>query len=95
MTTEKARAEDTNRAHWDEVAPIHLKSYGIEGLMAGISRIDAIQRKEFYPVKGKDLIHLQCHIGTDTLLPCDRRREGDRSGLRLSRSPSQEILPPR
>lgn len=60
-------AESANRAHWDEIAPVHLKSYGIEGLMAGVSRIDEIQKKEFYPVKEKDIIHLQCHIGTDTL----------------------------
>ena len=60
-------AEATNRAHWDEIAPVHLKSYGIDGLLKGISRIDALQKREFYPVKGKDLIHLQCHIGTDTL----------------------------
>lgn len=61
------KAEAANQAHWDEVAPIHLKSYAIEGLLNGISRIDAIQKREFYPVAGKHLIHLQCHIGTDTL----------------------------
>jgi ubiquinone/menaquinone biosynthesis C-methylase UbiE len=60
-------AEAANRAHWDEIAPIHLESYGIEGLLAGVSRIDEIQKGELYPVKGKDIIHLQCHIGTDTL----------------------------
>jgi ubiquinone/menaquinone biosynthesis C-methylase UbiE len=67
MTVDDHFAEETNRAHWDEIAPIHLKSYGIDELLAGVSRIDAIQKDEFYPVKGKDLIHLQCHIGTDTL----------------------------
>jgi len=56
-----------NRAHWDEIAPIHLKSYGIEDVLGGKSRIDAIQRRELYPIAGKELIHLQCHIGTDTL----------------------------
>ncbi len=60
-------AEAANRAHWDEIAPIHLKSYGIEGLVNGVSRIDEIQKRELYPIKGKDIIHLQCHIGTDTL----------------------------
>jgi SAM-dependent methyltransferase len=59
--------ESANRVHWDEVAPVHLKSYGIEGLLNGISRIDEIQKRELYPVAGKDLVHLQCHIGTDTL----------------------------
>ena len=60
-------AETANQAHWDEVASIHLKSYGIEDLLGGVSRIDSVQKHEFYPVAGKDLIHLQCHIGTDTL----------------------------
>jgi ubiquinone/menaquinone biosynthesis C-methylase UbiE len=60
-------AEATNRAHWDEIAPIHQKSYDISGLLAGTSRIDSVQKREFYPVEGKNIIHLQCHIGTDTL----------------------------
>lgn len=60
-------AETSNRAHWDEVAPVHLKSYRIDDLLAGISHIDEIQKRDLYPVKAKDLIHLQCHIGTDTL----------------------------
>lgn len=67
MTIDPRHAERANRLHWDEVAPVHLKSYGIDGLLAGISRIDDIQKREFYPIAGKDLIHLQCHIGTDTL----------------------------
>lgn len=62
-----AHAEIANQAFWDEIAPVHLKSYGIEGLLKRISRIDPIQKRELYPVAGKDLIHLQCHIGTDTL----------------------------
>ena len=65
--TSPQNAEETNRAHWDEVAPVHLKSYGIHDLLAGKSRIDSIQRQEIYPVAGKEVIHLQCHIGTDTL----------------------------
>lgn len=60
-------AENVNRDHWDELAPVHLRSYGVDGLLAGVSRIDTIQRRELYPVRGKSLIHLQCHIGTDTL----------------------------
>lgn len=67
MDTEAKKAEATNRAHWDEVAPLHLESYRIEDLLAGKSRIDAVQKNELYPVAGKELIHLQCHIGTDTL----------------------------
>jgi len=67
LTADDEHAERINRNHWDEIAPVHLESYGIEGLLQGRSRIDEIQKREFYPVEGKDLIHLQCHIGTDTL----------------------------
>jgi ubiquinone/menaquinone biosynthesis C-methylase UbiE len=59
--------EDFNRAHWDEIAPIHLNAYRVDALLSGVSLIDSIQKEELYPVKGKQLLHLQCHIGTDTL----------------------------
>jgi len=61
------KAEDINRAHWDEVAPVHLKAYPIDALLSGVSLIDDIQKRELYPIAGKRLLHLQCHIGTDTL----------------------------
>ena len=61
------KPEDTNRAHWDEIAPVHLKAYRVDRLLAGVSLIDEIQKGELYPVAGKRLLHLQCHIGTDTL----------------------------
>ena len=67
MTPSEKALVDLNRSHWDEVAPIHLASYAIEDLLHGVSRIDPIQQKELYPIAGKKLIHLQCHIGTDTL----------------------------
>jgi len=64
---ENQNAEIQNQKFWDEVAPVHLKSYNIKDLKKGVSHIDAIQQKEFYPVKDKDLLHLQCHIGTDSI----------------------------
>jgi len=65
-----------NRAHWDEVAGLHRESYDAEGLVADPDRIsdivvdDAQLMAPFLPdrsVEGLDMIHLQCHIGTDTL----------------------------
>jgi 2-polyprenyl-3-methyl-5-hydroxy-6-metoxy-1,4-benzoquinol methylase len=67
MSSDLSESEKGNRAFWDEVAPVHRSSYDIESLLKGISLIDDFQKREFYPVEGKDLIHLQCHIGTDTL----------------------------
>jgi SAM-dependent methyltransferase len=60
-------AEKLNQIFWDEIAPIHKKSYDIKSLKNKISQIDEIQKNEFYPIKNKSLLHLQCHIGTDSI----------------------------
>jgi 2-polyprenyl-3-methyl-5-hydroxy-6-metoxy-1,4-benzoquinol methylase len=67
MKLNNDEAEKNNIKFWNEIAPIHLNSYDIEALRKGKSHIDEIQKKELYPVKNKELLHLQCHIGTDTL----------------------------
>ena len=65
-----------NRAHWDEAAEVHRVSYDTAGLVADPDRLDgAVQQDSallapYLPngsVAGLDMIHLQCHIGTDTL----------------------------
>jgi hypothetical protein len=58
-----------NRALWNEWTPIHVRSafYDVEGWKSG-------GRADLYPllvsevgdVAGKDLLHLQCHLGLDT-----------------------------
>lgn len=61
-------AEQTNQAHWDEVAPVHVEAYAeVAMLKAGGSALDEIELREVGDVTGKTLLHLQCHIGTDTL----------------------------
>jgi len=67
MKTDNNFAEKENEKFWDEVAPIHFKSYNIDALRRGISHIDEIQKEELYPITGKELLHLQCHIGTDSI----------------------------
>jgi SAM-dependent methyltransferase len=70
-----ARMEDylaVNRATWDERAPAHAASpdYGFERFvtdpdhLSGVVRFD---RPLLGEVTGLTGIHLQCHIGTDTL----------------------------
>jgi len=62
------QAEQTNRALWDEVAPVHYKAYQeVEILRGGGSALDEIELSEIGDATGKTLLHLQCHIGTDTL----------------------------
>lgn len=62
-----AEAEEGNRRHWDELAGVHGESYDVSGLLAGRSQLDAIQTRELGDLQGSSLLHLQCHIGTDSL----------------------------
>ena len=63
---------ETNRANWDARVPIHLGSdiYGIERFLddpefvGEVVRFDAAKLGR---VDGRRLLHLQCHIGTDTI----------------------------
>ncbi|MBN2533551.1 MAG: class I SAM-dependent methyltransferase [Spirochaetales bacterium] len=59
--------EQQNQLFWDEVAPVHLASYNIRMLKENGSLIDEIQLREMGEVKNRKMLHLQCHIGTDTL----------------------------
>jgi SAM-dependent methyltransferase len=60
---------DTNRRHWDELVPIHVRSafYDVASFKAGRSTLTRIEREELGNVSGKSLLHLQCHFGMDTL----------------------------
>jgi len=61
-------AEVQNRALWDEIAPVHLKAYReVAMLLEGDEVLDEIELREVGDVRGKTMLHLQCHIGTDTL----------------------------
>lgn len=62
----------TNRANWDERAPIHAAatSYGVEQFIADpehLSDVVRFDRERLGELTGLHGVHLQCHIGTDTL----------------------------
>ncbi|HOP26987.1 MAG TPA: class I SAM-dependent methyltransferase [Candidatus Sabulitectum sp.] len=61
------KAEEINRKHWDEIAPVHLRSYELDSLLEGGHHLDPVQVRELGDISGKRALHLQCHIGTDTL----------------------------
>ncbi|MBE0431333.1 MAG: class I SAM-dependent methyltransferase [Dehalococcoidia bacterium] len=62
------QAEDANRALWDEMAAVHVRAYKeVQLLRQGSEVLDQIELREIGDVRGKRLLHLQCHIGTDTL----------------------------
>ena len=52
-----------------KLTPIHARSafYDVEAFKAGQSRLLSIEREEVGDVRGKSLLHLQCHFGLDTL----------------------------
>ena len=60
---------ETNRRRWDELAPLHARSdfYDLAGFEAGASSLRSIEVEELGDVAGRSLLHLQCHIGLDTL----------------------------
>ncbi|MBC7801562.1 MAG: class I SAM-dependent methyltransferase [Gemmatimonadaceae bacterium] len=61
-----------NQANWDERTPLHLSTYDLRTLRAGRGRLTAIEEAELGPVEGLRVLHLQCHIGDDTLALAQR-----------------------
>ena len=58
-----------NQKLWNEWTEEHEKSpfYDLDGFKAGKERLRAIELQEVGDVRGKSLLHLQCHFGMDTL----------------------------
>jgi SAM-dependent methyltransferase len=59
-----------NRTNWDSRVPVHLRGYAIEPLLADPDRLSdvvAFDRPLLGDLTGLDVVHLQCHLGTDTL----------------------------
>lgn len=60
---------ELNRLWWDERVALHLASpfYDLDRFRAGRSTLLPYELEEMGSVAGRQLLHLQCHIGTDTL----------------------------
>jgi 2-polyprenyl-3-methyl-5-hydroxy-6-metoxy-1,4-benzoquinol methylase len=61
---------ELNRTNWDSRASVHAQGYGIDRLLAdptALSDVVSFDRLRLGDVAGLDVVHLQCHIGTDTL----------------------------
>ena len=75
-----------NRLNWDERAVIHARDatgdYRLDRFRAGEDALHAIEAAELGDVAGKRVLHLQCHIGRDTL--CLARRGAQATGLDFS-----------
>lgn len=67
MDTEKYL--NTNKAHWNERVSIHKKSdfYSLDKFKRGVNQLHSLEREELGDIRGKSVLHLQCHFGMDTL----------------------------
>ena len=81
------RYAEVNRASWDERAPAHAASvdYAVEQFIDDpefISNVVRFDLPRLGDIRGRRGVHLQCHIGTDTLSLA--RLGADMTGLDLS-----------
>jgi 2-polyprenyl-3-methyl-5-hydroxy-6-metoxy-1,4-benzoquinol methylase len=94
---------EANRRLWNEWAHVNAASafYDVEAFKRGGVRLRSYEIEEIGDVAGKDLLHLQCHFGIDTL---SWARLGARvtgadfssEGIELARKLSEELdLPAR
>jgi SAM-dependent methyltransferase len=72
---------EANRANWDARVPVHLRGYDLDHLRRGGQRLADFEYAAI-DVDGRDVLHLQCHIGTDTI--CLARHGARVVGLDLS-----------
>jgi SAM-dependent methyltransferase len=58
-----------NKDTWDKKVAIHAKSdfYSVEAFKNGKTSLNKYELEELGSVRGKSLLHLQCHFGQDTL----------------------------
>jgi len=68
MTTEDNYIE-LNRQSWNNKTEIHVQSefYNLDGFLNGESSLNEIELNILGDIKGKTILHLQCHFGQDTI----------------------------
>jgi SAM-dependent methyltransferase len=75
---------EANRAAWNARTPYHVRSrfYDVPAFEAGADALTPIESAQLGDVRGRSLLHLQCHFGLDTLSLV--RRGAIATGLDLS-----------
>jgi ubiquinone/menaquinone biosynthesis C-methylase UbiE len=60
---------ETNRSLWNKKTDVHVKSefYDVESFKKGMSSLNFAEIEGLGDVKGKTILHLQCHFGMDSL----------------------------
>ncbi|HTZ61606.1 MAG TPA: class I SAM-dependent methyltransferase [Thermoplasmata archaeon] len=69
MRAVDARRMRVNRQKWDESVPLHVASrvYDVPAFRRGADPLLPCEIALMGPVRGRSLVHLQCHFGMDTL----------------------------
>ncbi|HZV69041.1 MAG TPA: class I SAM-dependent methyltransferase [Saprospiraceae bacterium] len=60
---------EVNRKSWNKRTDIHIQSdfYDMDGFIKGRSSLNDIELNLLGDIKGKTILHLQCHFGQDTI----------------------------
>ena len=61
---------EVNRANWNSRVPHHVQGYGLDRYRSDpdyLSHVVRFDLARLGSIEGLDVVHLQCHIGTDTL----------------------------
>lgn len=60
---------EANKKAWNSKTPVHIGSefYDVESFKKGQTSLKFIELEELGDIKGKAILHLQCHFGMDTL----------------------------
>ena len=68
MTPEQ-NYKEINRQSWNNKTDAHMESdfYDLEGFLKGKTSLNDIELDLLGDVKGKTILHLQCHFGQDTI----------------------------
>lgn len=89
---------EANRALWNQRVSFHRDSalYGVEEWKRGEDSLNWIELELLGDVRGKELIHLQCHFGQDTLSLARRGAkvtgvDFSKDAVELARSLAQEL----
>ena len=61
--------KEINKKAWNKRTQVHIDSkfYDVDGFVSGQSTLNSVELEQVGDVKGKSLLHLQCHFGQDTL----------------------------
>ena len=60
---------EANKTSWNKRTAVHKDSafYNLQGFKQGNTSLNKIELQELGDVKGKTMLHLQCHFGMDTM----------------------------